>query len=1584
MDKVAKLVIENTVAGNIDKHVASELLKVLKAESSVLTKHDQIAIIGIAAKMPKSKNIAEFWDNLRNGVDCVGKLPKNREADSDVFLEHFGMSTGVHSYIDYGYLEDIDKFDSNFFKISPKEASLMDPSQRLFLETAYEAIEDAGYGGTALKGSATGVFVGFNNWPIYGQFISQTDPESAINATAGNVPSIIASRLSFFLNLRGPSMMIDTACSSSLVAVHLACESMRKGECTTAIAGGVAINLLPARRAGSIGIDSSDGRTKSFDERSDGTGWGEGVGAVVLKPLQKALEDGDHIYAVIKGSAINQDGSSIGITAPNGRAQEEVLIRAWEDAKVDPRTITYIEAHGTGTKLGDPIEINAITKAMGKFTDQKQFCTIGSVKTNIGHLDSMAGIAGLMKAILSLKYKELPPIIHFKMPNHKIDFANSPVFVNTKLEQWNTDGFPRRCGVSAFGLSGTNSHIVLEEAPEQAPEGQELTSPAVDNRAHLFVLSAKTSLSLEMMIEQYALNLESGMIQATIGDICYTACIGRGHYAHRLALIVRDKNDLIIQLNYIRSYGLEAMQGHTYKYHKMVASGHRTEEEGTLTEAVKRNIGEIALSMTRELREMFDHSRREELLRSLCQLYLDGGDLDWRLLFQGRDYRRAILPTYAFERTRRWLKAPQRGKFISVPAIRNKNQDFNPAEIQPVYPETGIDNAHPLLEQLLLSSYEQDIFCTWFTPSRQFVLSDHRIFDKPTVPGAAWIEAVRQACKKYWGEEPIMLQDVLFHTPLIVQEGECKEVHTSLRREGEWLNFIISSFNGETHAKHAEGKVRKLTEDAPPDIYPVGIMKAVFSKQSFDRARDATSSEIVFGPRWEWIDIADVYRNDNELLFELTVSERLIDDLKIYDLHPALLDMCTTLGGSIFEGLLLPLIYEKVRIYHPLPAKCYSYVQVIGGTETRQQTMVFDISILDEHGEVCLQVERFVLKKVRGSSIDAKELAYKVPSEFYQIGWVQREFPQKENRIPNGSVILFQDNSVLGITLAKRLRILGVKVVEVTYGQSFACLNDESYVVSANQSDYDRLITALEKDRIAKIIHLSDEADSCEMPTKEETRAKLDKSAYSVFYLAKSIANSSITTPIDLIIVTVHAYQVTGDECLINPLPSCLVGLSKTVSKEMSSLRARCIDVDYGTNIDTIVAASFSEDIQVQAALRNDTLFVQELQFVKSSDFEHSHFELHNEGIYIITGGTGGLGLETALFLAAKQNIQIALLNRTKMPSRWEWDSIEAGGENAKLCHQIKMLRKIEAAGSRVSCHSIDVANEKDMEALLDELRIAHGCVRGIIHAAGVAGEGLILHKDIDKFEHVLATKVYGTLVLDYLTRNDPLDFFVLYSSVNSVFAEAGQSDYASANAFLDAYAASRSKRGMHTLAINWPAWSETGMAVDHGVNMQHGIFKAVSTIYATESLDKMLGSRKTNIIVGEFNSNSAFIDQISEAPFLLPLAIQQIIDQKKLQLSDEHIEVVGNVILTGKVAGDYTVYEQQVAQIWGQELGLEQLNVFDDYFDLGGDSIQAIKIVNSIKELFKQDVGVSDIFKYMTIHDFARFLSQKAESFQN
>lgn len=644
MEKLVEQIFTHISQGRLDREVGLELLKAIKLESGKQPPGGPMAIIGMSAKLPQAGSTADFWDHIRDGKDCIAPFPEARKQDIEGLIPFTYMKDREIRFTEGGFLDDIDKFDYKFFQISPKEASLMDPAQRLFLQVAWNALEDAGYGGDTLAGSRTGLYVGYSGWPMYGQFVSHAEPDAFELSVLGNISAIITKRLPQLLNLRGPSMLIDSSCSSSLVALHLAMSAIRNGECEQAVVGGIRLLLMPVEGSITYGIESKQLRAKVFDDEADGTILSEGVTAILIKPLHLALRDRDPVYAVVKGGAVNQDGSSTGVTTPNVQAQEDVLVRAWRDAGIDPETISYIEAMGTATKVGDLIEADALHKAFGRFTDKKQFCAIGSLKTNIGHTDSNAGLAAVIKAALALEHKQLPPTLHFHKPNRSIPFERSPIYVNDRLNDWTVpENTPRRCGISSFGFSGTNCHIVLEEAPGEQ-NGSEAAGP------HLFTLSVKSEEALKELLKSYIRYAYEGS-DLSLADLCYTANMGRGHYSYRLAMIVGDMEDFQRKLALLHDFSIEEQR--TDACYRFGYCSSAQSESARLAPKVNDAIQQL---------EHARHDRDEERIRSLyaelSSLYTTGAAIPWERLYAGQARRRVHLPVYPFDRHRCWMKVP--------------------------------------------------------------------------------------------------------------------------------------------------------------------------------------------------------------------------------------------------------------------------------------------------------------------------------------------------------------------------------------------------------------------------------------------------------------------------------------------------------------------------------------------------------------------------------------------------------------------------------------------------------------------------------------------------------------------------------------------------------------------------------------------------------------------------------------------------------------------------------------------------------------------------------------------------------------
>ncbi|MCC5615730.1 acyltransferase domain-containing protein [Nostoc sp. CHAB 5836] len=515
-----------------------------KLEAMERAKTEPIAIIGMGCRFPGANNLQTFWSLLHDGVDAITEVPKDRW-NIDEFYDPDPDAPGKMYVKNAGFLDQVDQFDAQFFGITPREVENMDPQQRLLLEVSWEAIEQAGIAPDRLRNSQTGVFVGITTNDYLQLQIGSSD-RSKIDAysATGNCLNAVAGRLSYTLGLQGPSMVVDTACSSSLVAIHLACQSLRSQECNLAFAGGVNLILSPIATIATCRARmlAADGRCKTFDAAADGFARGEGCGVVVLKRLSDAIADGDNILALIRGSAVNQDGPSSGLTVPNGVAQQALIRKALANAGVEPGQISYVEAHGTGTSLGDPIEVESLGAVLCQERSPQEPLIIGSAKTNIGHLESAAGVAGLIKVVLALQHQEIPPHLHLKNPNPLIPWAKLPVLVPTERSPWTSGDKPRIAGLSGFGVTGTNAHLVIEEAPSRQQQSNEVERPL-----HLLSLSAKTESGLQELVVNFYTAFRANL-DINLADVCFTANTGRCVFAHRLAVVAEDLNQMCEQL----------------------------------------------------------------------------------------------------------------------------------------------------------------------------------------------------------------------------------------------------------------------------------------------------------------------------------------------------------------------------------------------------------------------------------------------------------------------------------------------------------------------------------------------------------------------------------------------------------------------------------------------------------------------------------------------------------------------------------------------------------------------------------------------------------------------------------------------------------------------------------------------------------------------------------------------------------------------------------------------------------------------------------------------------------------------------
>ncbi|WP_273323947.1 SDR family NAD(P)-dependent oxidoreductase, partial [Vallitalea guaymasensis] len=864
--------------------------KDIKVENSTVKmhKHHEIAIIGMSGQFPKSKSVEELWEHLVNGEDLVEEVTR---WDLSKYYEQ------EEEYCNHGgFLEDIDYFDPLFFNISGIEATYMDTQQRLFLEECWNGLEDAGYVGESIKGRTCGVFAGYHGGDYPKLFGDNPPPQSMW----GNAGSMISSRIAYYLDLQGPAITVDTACSSSLVAIHLACQNLRMGETEMALAGGVFVQSTPdyylnGNRAGMLSIK---GRCHTFDESADGFVWGEGAGVVVLKRLEDAIKDGDHIYGVIKGSGINQDGKTNGITAPSSKSQERLERYVYDTFNINPEDIQMIEAHGTGTILGDPIEYEALTNAFRSYTDKTKYCSIGSIKTNMGHASAASGVAGLIKILMSLKYKQIPPSLHYKKGNTKINFDDSPFFVNKELSDWKVEQDSKCCAaISAFGFSGTNAHVVIEEAPEN-------TKRHNDNPGYLIVLSARTFQQLQEQVKQLIVHCEQTQ-ELDLGNISYTLLMGRKHFNHRLAYVAQNKTELINQLG----KWLEKGQG------SQIFVGQK--DKSTLQPLLKQYGNECIESCK-------DSNANEylEKLSVLANMFIQGYKLNFGKLFDNQ-YQRISLPTYPFNKEKYW-----------VPEKDN-------CEVQPIKESnpTRKTKLHPLLHENTSDFWEQR-FSSTFT-GQEFFLDHHRVGDNKILPGVAYLEMVRVAVSQAANvtDELIKIKNVVWIQPVIVNDDPVNiNIRLYPKDDGEISYEIYSLSSGDNTCDesseliHSQGTVA-ISADKETRNIDINRLQETCDKDILSSNQCyETFSLVGMNYKEGHKGIDKVYVGNNEVLAKLVLPSVIQNTCDQYILHPCMMDSALQASiGLMLEDnekkLTLPFTLEEVKIHNSCTKYMWAYLR---------------------------------------------------------------------------------------------------------------------------------------------------------------------------------------------------------------------------------------------------------------------------------------------------------------------------------------------------------------------------------------------------------------------------------------------------------------------------------------------------------------------------------------------------------------------------------------------------------------------------------------------------------------------------------
>jgi acyl transferase domain-containing protein len=1494
----------------------------------------RIAVIGMAGSIGGCDDLEAFWELLRTGGSTRRAMPPARRADLCEFLRLKGVPRPGQALEVFreSFLTEIDKFDHAFFGIARQEANLMDPNQRLFLQTAWSALEHAGYAGASVQGSATGVFVGYSAdfGDAYRDIVRTLAPDAPEVAVVGNIKSITASRLAYHLDLRGPALMIDTACSSGLVALHLACRALSAGDCEMAVAGAVKIDLVPVPDDPQTGTGikdihatmAADGLTRTFDDDGEGTSAAEGVLAFVLKPLERALADGDTIHGVVLGSAVNQDGLSVGITAPNMAAQELLIVRALQEAEVAPDTISCLEAHGTATKLGDPIEVAAIARAYGRYTRRRQYCAIGSVKTNVGHLDSAAGLGGLAKVLLAMRHSQIPASLNLRRPNRKIAFESTPVYVNDRLQPWLLPaGVPRRAGINSFGLSGTNCHVIVEEPPPPTPEAA-AEAPA----SRLLLLSAATPAALERLVAAWCDFLDR--FDGQVRDLCYTAAVGRLHHPCRLAIRFEQLGELRRRLAAAAAQGPALADEHVLwgQPQRGGEPGGAAALEARLRALVALSApgGHVAAGRPRELTAFW---------RKAAQLYVRGADLPWDVCYPPGSARRIPLPTYPFARTRCWVATTEAGEQL---ARRG----------------TARQMRHPLLDRCALASHGLHVYEAALGVDTHWELAEHKVQGHHILPGTAFIEMLLEAAAQLreGAAAPVQLEHLVFLRPLTLTAHQHATVHVTLTAgddSASWQVRVVSRIEGrDGWDLHAEAVLHPATAAGPARqdltaLRALGTEPVVYSRQ------EDASRGLEIGDRWNlsvqqaWADAArDV------LLVHLRLPDRYAGEAQHYHCHPALLDTAVNAANHLAgEGALyLPFAYKRLDVFRPLPSDFYASLR--RKPDASAEICRFDIELIAADGTVCARAGDYALKRVGEGALAQAETA-----RIHTLSLVPAPAATAAAQVSiDAPVLVLGPDAPAVAALAAALRAAGARVHEV---------------VRTPSAELSQCLAPFDGARLGGLIYLT-----------AGDAAAVVAELHALADAARAVAARRLRMQGGLLLIAQGAFAVPGQALPVEPGAAALAALARSVRLEYPQQRWRVVDSDAAP-----AAATLLQELAAVEALAQGDLSVwrggvrHRERLETLAPLPEARFEPRTDGFYLITGGVGALGLELAGRLAARGPVTLALVSSTPLPPQAQWEALAAESATpAKLRHALRRLQALQAQGARLLCRAADVADAAQMAALLDELRREHGVIHGVVHAAGRAGAGFLHGKNRAAFERVVTPKIEGARLLHELTLDDPLQFFVMYSSVATVLRSAGQSDYTAGNAYLDALAQRRRQLGLPAVSVCWPAWREVGIAVEYGAVDEQEFFVPIAPADALPLIERVLcdaGRLPPVVVLSEINQHAGL-----PAVEALGIELPEVTRARLRRAQRTGVAARGpeaEVVLEGIGAQDDIV--RAVAGAWSRVLGITEFGVDDAFADHGGNSILTTQLHGEYEKLYPGVMDVVDLFTCTTVREQADFI---------
>ena len=1527
---------------------------------------NDIAIIGMACRFPGANDPETFWQNLCDGVCSIREL-------SDEELQTKGVQPEVYEDEDYrkigAILDDVDQFDYAFWGLSKKEVALMDPQQRIFLECCWQALEDAGYA-PRTDGERTGVFGGCYS-PTYllhylqgGGMLDPTDPAEFHLTETGNDKDYIATRVSYLLNLQGPSITVQTSCSTAASVVATACQSLLAKQCDTAVAGASSLTFPQAGYQYVEGhINSRDGKVRTFDAGASGTILGDGAGVVVMKRLEDALEAGDRVVAVIKGFAVNNDGNAkAGYSAPSVQGQKTMIADAQKMAEISPESISYIEAHGTGTLIGDPIEVRALTEVFRRATQEKGFCGLGSVKPNIGHSNIAAGMAGLMKAALSLQNRQLTPTINFTTPNPAMKLEETPFYVNTELRDWTPpDGQPRRAGVTCLGIGGTNCHFVLQEAPVQTRRH------ITERNYQLLTISAKTEESLEQNRSNLLRFLQTHP-EVNLADLAHTLHVGREEFKHRLALSCHDHESALSGLEKATASQVSLAGKKTIFLFPGQGSQH-----------IRMGYGVYEAEPT--FRAYVD--RCSELLETMIGVdlrtlvYASEGSPEAERAFQYAYYLQPAIFTlqYSLARTLMdWGISPDAlaghsiGEYTA--ACISGMLSLEDALSLIVARSKAMEEAEEgAMLSVNMSKEDAKAFLEGRSELALAVINSPRdmVLSGPC-------EAVEEA------EQQLRRQDVAcqrvhvnraFHSPMM--EAAAKSLTDTVRKvslnspqipivsnlSGSWLTEV-DALDPEYWGRHMRQTVRfadnvqTLLDEKP------GVMLEVGSHKILSKLLGKFTNEF---PQAERPLVLSCLRHPRDT--KTTDISAFTQAVGVYWAAGGSLDWEAFHRGEERQRIALPTYqFARQRCWKENP-------KTLGITApTAQQASTAPVS---------------------AKITDIRERAY-IPS------WSRSFAPADEEPAVRQSYrwLIFMDKGPdmpesLGEILAGQLEGRSDRVLRVY--RSFnphAAQKAGSYFVNPAQADeYQALFEKLS----AHNLYPQRILDLWSM-TGEQNSGEKDVSMcyYHSLFLAKALAAQTVLDPVDIWILTDKTVQVSQEAVL--PIKSTIFGPAIVLPQENPQITCRLVDLQYDAceSPDDIaeLANSVLEECTVAqpdsepvVALRGQARWVQRYEAVPLAARSNGASRVRPGGVYLITGGLGRIaGKLSERF--ARIGAKLVLSDIVDFPARSRWEELVKDPQTPERLQQtLQRLLQLEQAGAEIMVMRTNMRNLEEVKQLLRATIERFGAIDGIIHAAGVANLRYLPDMTYEISEQEFAPKVHGLLNLDQaigdmLKRSGQKPGFVfLFSSLASILGGFSMTAYTAANRFMDAFVQNNPrKHGVAWICANWDDWdfkytkeqagayehttAQFAMSPEEGVETLERIVSlpaAVQVLVATRAMQPRVEQWLHQTRPSEqqpsasANTQPAFADAAVRPQAPRPAA---------------------------PTASPSNGLEQQVLEVFREVLETPDMSREESFFEVGGDSLTASQILLKLRRTVKEhasQLSLSALFDHPTVRELTPFL---------